>query len=519
MRIDLYTEERSRFLYESGSGEIVSYRLFNCIDGQILYTNTTECPLCQYNVGSYVHTSLPLIPCWYITEGPTTGETLTNIVLQEGYCEPCVPKCYTITGTGSVTYLNTFVEAVTTTAPVKICALSYPSVTGDDHQIFVGEECSYIEGCPNVCYLLTNCDTQEELHSTNQDLAFPYELGETVKLNEFAGCWTISILDGECTSPVTTTVSLSYDSCETCNPPTYYKLQSCGSSQPLTVFTSQDLSSYIGKTVKLEEYQGCFNVTVFSSTYPSPVTVTITYTYNDCPECEAKRYKLTDCDEIRPSIYTTTDLSAYLSSVIKLTFYPDTCWIVEETLVNTSDDLVIIDKEFTDCYECSIDYPCICSTVTNNSQTTQTFIFRDCDGNTNNIILEPGETSSKNCVLKWIFPENWTLPKIITNYGNCVNGECVVKFPFRSIRPGYNSPACSTQYYERIACEYAEILYKNVISERYGIAPCCPEDELYRLDIKFQLLELQAINNPDYICTPFNPCCYNNDSCGCGCNS
>ncbi len=60
---------------------------------------------------------------------------------------------------------------------------------------------------------------------------------------------------------------------------------------------------------------------------------------------------------------------------------------------------------------------------------------------------------------------------------------------------------------------YAQIKGKS------GIAPCCPEEEIYRLDIKYQLLELQAIKNPDYVCTPSTCSCNQEDTCGCSCNS
>jgi len=521
MRLDLYSGERERFLNFDLEDYNYTYKLYNCINSDIVYTNSAECPSCFYNIGNIIRTDLSPATCWYVSTTNSTPEPITTVMLQEGPCDECIPKCYTITGTGNVTYVNASYELITTeTAPIKICSITYPSVTGTNHQIFVGEECTYREGCNSACYELTNCETEEVIYSDNQDLAFPYALNEIVKLDEFDGCWTIDVFIGEsCPPPVNTTVTESYASCLECNPPTYYKLQSCGSSEPLTVFTSQDFSSYVGKTVKLEEYPGCFNVTVFTSQFPSPVTVTITYSYSDCPECEAKRYKLTDCDNIRPSIYTTTDLTAYVGSVIKLTFYPDTCWTVEETLVNTSDDLVIVANNYSTCDACTIDATCICSTVTNNSTESATFEFRNCDNDIESITLDAGSTSTKQCVLKWIFPENWTLPKIITNYGDCVDGKCATNIKFKSIRPGYNSPACSAEYYERIACEYSEILYRDVISQRYGIAPCCPEEEIYRLDIKYQLLELQAINNPDYECTPTNTCCQKDDTCGCGCNS
>ena len=500
-----------------------NYKLYNCITSEIVYTNYLECPDCVNYINQLVRTFLEPNPCWYVTVASLPIGTITTVDINgEGYCEQCEGKCYTITGTGTITYFDGYGELSTADAPAVICSSSYPSVTGITHQIFTSDLfCDNRNPCPNYCYTLTNCVTQEEIKSVNEDLAFPFALGQTIEIAERDGCWTITRSNTECDGEIPTTIIETYATCEDCIPASYFRLESCGNSDPIILYTSQDLSAYAGRTITLDDYIGCYNVTIYPGQVPNPVTIVFKNDYPDCINCALPRYKLTDCDGIRNSIYTTTDLSSYLTSVIKLTFYPDTCWIVETTTINSSDDLVIIDKEFTDCYECSIDYPCLCSTITNNSIYTQTFTYRDCDGSTegNSIILDPGETSDKHCVLKWIFPEFWTLPQIITNYGECVDGKCVVVLPFRSVRPGYNSPSCTTQYYERVACEYAEILYKDVIAQRYGIAPCCPEDELYRIDIKFQLLELQAINNPEYICNPFNPCCQKDDSCGCGCNS
>ena len=318
---------------------------------------------------------------------------------------------------------------------------------------------------------------------------------------------------------VPTTVVETFPNCAACLPPLYYRLESCNASNPLIIYTAVDLSAYAGQTITVEEYDGCFNLTVFNSNVPSTVTVTLKQNYPNCVECAAIRYKLTDCDGVRPSIYTTTNLSAYLSSIVKLTFYPDTCWSVSITTINSSDDTVIIASEFASCEICSTNTVPFCSTITNNSLTTQTFQFKDGDNVLKSVTLDTGKTSRKFCVLKWIYPTNWPLEKIFTNNGDCIDNRCPSDIPFKSIRPGYNSPACSTQYYERIACSYADILYKDVISQRYGIAPCCNQDDIYRLHIKFQLLEMKAINNPDYECNPFTPCCQKDDSCGCGCNS
>jgi hypothetical protein len=497
-----------------------NYKLYNCQNSEVIYTNYLECPECIQNINQMVYTYLEPNPCWYITvTDEPVGEITSVEINSEAFCPQCLPKCYTITGTGIITYFDEYYDLAIADAPARICSASYPSVSGTNNTITVTGNCNTGEPCPDYCYTLTNCVTQEVIKSTNQDLAFPFVLNEIVEIAERDGCWTITRSDVECDGEIPTTIIETYTTCEDCVPSLYYRLESCGNSEPIILYTVQNLSAYVGQTVSLDDYIGCYNVTIYKDQVSSPVTVTFKNNYPDCIQCAIPRYKLTDCDGIRNSIYTTTDLSSYLSSVIKLTFYPDTCWTVETSTINSSDDLVIVDSEYASCVICTTNTVCFCSAITNNSTTTQTFQFEDCDNNIQSIDVSANTLSREYCILKWIYPTGWNLPKIYSNNGACIDGKCPSGTSFRSIRPGYNSPACSEQYYEKIACRYANILYKDVIAQRYGIAPCCDQDDIYRLHIKFQLLEMQAINNPNYICNPFTPCCQKDDSCGCGCNS
>lgn len=498
-----------------------NYKLYNCTDDTIKYTNYLECPDCINFINDQAYTNIEPNPCWYITvTNDPVGPIIPVQINYEVFCPPCLPKCYTITGTGTITYFNEYYNLTTVDAPARICSASYPSVSGTDNTITAYGNCSTMNPCPNYCYELTNCATQEVIITTNQDLAFPFALGQTIEIAERDGCWTISREVSEvCDGAVDTTITITHADCASCLPSSYYRLESCGNSDPIILYTSQNLSAYVGRTINLENYSGCYNVTIYQDQVPSPVTVVFKNDYPDCIQCALPRYKLLDCEGIRPDIYTTTNLSAYLSSIVKLTFYPETCWSVETTTVNSSDDLVIIASEFSTCDECTINTVCFCSAITNNSTTTQIFQFEDCDNNIQSITINANTLSREYCVLKWIYPVGWTLPKIYTNNGACIDGKCPLGVPFKSIRPGYNSPACSEQYYEKIACRYADILYKDVISKRYGIAPACEQDDIYKLHIKFQLLEMQAINNPDYECNTSSSCCQKDDSCGCGCNS
>lgn len=93
-------------------------------------------------------------------------------------------------------------------------------------------------------------------------------------------------------------------------------------------------------------------------------------------------------------------------------------------------------------------------------------------------------------------------------------------YPKRFIRPGYFTPHCDTEKYEKFACKSSEILYKIVLEKRYGITNCCPDTDLgQRWIVKKELADLQGALDPNYTCTPAGTCCNNTPTCGCGCNS
>jgi hypothetical protein len=98
----------------------------------------------------------------------------------------------------------------------------------------------------------------------------------------------------------------------------------------------------------------------------------------------------------------------------------------------------------------------------------------------------------------------------IETYGLCKFGICPppVFINNRTVRPGYNTPNCNPDEYDKITCRFADVMYKVVLEKRYGITNCCPdEDEKWLL--KKELIDLQAIRDPNYKC----------EACGCPCNS
>jgi hypothetical protein len=267
-------------------------------------------------------------------------------------------------------------------------------------------------------------------------------------------------------------------------------------------------------------------------------------------------------------------------------------------------------NEYAQCELCITSFPCVCSTVRNDNTIEYEYRYIDCYGIVQGVLLQPGETSDRICLIRWLEPEDcnciiytytnstgvisgvryasgelindrpswdalpggplyiyyngtqWIInnsmeqpafalppsdsycpegtwhpvssipippqfnPTITTIkcqgyytfYGECNNGVCPpVVYPKRSLKPGYNTPSCSTRRYEEISCRAAEAMYKQVLTLRYGISNCCPEDDLKYL-IQKELIDLKALVNPDYICATPSCGCGCQGSCGCGGN-
>ena len=51
-------------------------------------------------------------------------------------------------------------------------------------------------------------------------------------------------------------------------------------------------------------------------------------------------------------------------------------------------------------------------------------------------------------------------------------------------------------------------MYKKALELRYGISNCCPEEDEKWL-IKKELIELQALTDPDYPCNHLSDCSCN----------
>ena len=495
------------------------YTLYNC-DGESF--NTT------IDLSGYLNSFINIIDAlgvksgpWFVVENNDTCDgAIDTFTVDPETPEPCIPMCYDIQGTGTVTYIGYDLELTKEYLPIKICSYIYPQVTGSFTITEYGK-CKFNKTgleCPELCFLLRNCeDFLITYNSNSQNLI--NNVGQVVTINGYDGCYTVEINMEECTCPINATVITSYATCQDCLPIIAYKLINC--TNPAQVqYTYQDLSAYIGHGVELECGQ-CWVVEQIDYAPPSVQVIVIAFDFENCTACARTYYKLDDCAGILPDAYTYTDLSDYIGRVIKLKDC-DTCWTVTETrLLLSPASIVTFEQEYVDCLTCQSDAPCLCSTIRNDQTFTTQFEYIDCYGSRKHTPnIKPGDTSDKICLQRWL--DNVDKTNYVKYYGDCINEVCPPPvYHLRTVKPGYNTPACSAEKYERISCKASQILYRNVLTLRYGISNCCPEDDEYWL-IKKELIDLAALYNPAYLCAPNNPCgcgCGSQGSCGssCGC--
>ncbi len=508
---------------------------------------TSSCPSCfppqcytLYNCGgesfntisdlsAYVNTWIGILTPtstagpYLVLENNGECENAENTVEFNGYQNPCKLICFTVTGEGEVTYIDLNNTLVTIYSPAQFCSYIYPTVSpGID--VLVGEQCVNGE-CPEYCYTLENCTTGETIQSNTQLLSEYLEpdVNNIVTLNGYEGCWTIvNRTTNPCECPVPVTVLTSFASCDECLPTISYQFTNC-ENPSLVLYSSGDYSDVVGLSVFLDCDTNCWSVTQLDVPPPVESPILILAQYDNCVECLRQYYRLQDCQGIQDDVYTYANLLAYVGDVIKIKGC-DTCWQVTSVPFlpdGVTAEVVSFESTYNDCVTCLASAPCVCSRITNTSSVTVSYEYIDCKGNVVNLRpLDPGQTSNKICLISW---SNFAQDNAFIEYfGDCTetDGEfaCpIVKYPPRIVKPGYNTPTCDTEKWDKITCKSSEILYKMVLKARYGISNCCdaPDDKWL---IKKELIDLAALVDPNYVCAVSSCGCTTN-TCGCGCSS
>lgn len=490
------------------------YTLYNC-DGESF--NTTV------DLSAYTNTWITITEFdgditgpWLVVENTGECENAVDTIAFEDTTTPCQSKCYEVTGEGEVTYVNETYNLVTEYSPLKFCSYIYPTVS-EGIVVTINGNCVNDE-CPELCYTLENCDTEETIHSNTQSLEQYFLTTSVVTLNGYEGCWTILNNTGDCECSVPVTVLTAFETCQECLPVIAYQFTNC-ENPSLVLYSSDDYSGVVGLSVLLDCGNTCFTVTQIDFVPPVESPITILTTYDNCTDCLRRYYKLDDCLGIATDVYTYTNLSAYVGDVIKLKDC-DTCWQVtsiEFLPDNFTADIVTFESTYADCTACLVSAPCVCSKIRNDDTVARAFQYVNCSGVTTTLpTLQPGETSDKVCLISW---SNLAQTKgYIEYYGNCIDGVCPAPvYPVRAVRPGYNTPSCSAEKWDKITCKSSEILYKSVLKGRYGISNCCDEPTDKWL-IKKELIDLAALVDPNYICVETS-CGCPPSSCGCDCGT
>jgi len=526
------------------------------------------------------------------------------------YCE-CECTCYTITGSKIklISYIDCDGNPIELSFPPvynKFCAKTYPVVgSNSPFSILSNGECSEVSNidpitcedvieyqCPPTCYKLIDCtDNTNILYSTTDSLQSHVVNNEVITIAGFEECWQVELAGEDCDCPVDVTILTVSDCCRQCQGNPNYIVTSCNNSSIFN-YTSQDLSAYVGQTIFRDDCGGCWIVQKFTGNIPSDIRFNIEGSFTNCEECQNANYYLIDCYNPN-NILAGNSSSLVAGDVVKLDWYPDTCWTVSTTppplyyqsisSIGNIDDRLI--NNFNNCIECiTFDAKCICSTIKNYNSFTQTYQYINCSGLLQSVTLNPGEKSNRICLIKWQVPKdcdsliltynntnyvlnqldifnnkpryvyslgnnnaivvqydgtkwivssnlfsnqvgyyldcsqdcdcpigNWhslsSVPSslsvttteflyTIEEFGDCINGTCPPrKYTKKSVRPGYNTPACENWKYEEISCRAAESLYKQVLELRYGISNCCPEDNEQYI-IQKELIDLQALIPP-----------------------
>lgn len=190
----------------------------------------------------------------------------------------------------------------------------------------------------------------------------------------------------------------------------------------------------------------CFQISLGSGTSGAITLLNVGPITPTCEECIGftnRCYYLIDCTNPDNYINTTVDLSQYVGQIIKLQDCPDTCWTVYES------------------FDC-MGAVCISDVIES---------YPDC----------------QSCLPPVPEPEP-------------------VSLNHRAVNPGFYTPGCPPEYTTNVNCTFAEGIYQQMVSKRYGITICCDIDTQKWL-IKKQLLDLKALYDPELCNCSLSSCC------------
>ncbi len=190
----------------------------------------------------------------------------------------------------------------------------------------------------------------------------------------------------------------------------------------------------------------CFTVTAVDDC-SSSITLILNeplISFVDCSTCEPVCYLLTNCLDPLDTILTYTNLEDYVGQVIKLLdTCPDKCWTV--TLADNCIDSISVQQSIE--------------------------VFATCEA-----CLPP-------------------VPEVPFNLKT------------RAVKPGFYTLGCPPKYTLAVNCKFAEVVYSQMAVKRYGITPCCDDEDTNKWLLDKEMLDLKALYDPSLCVSTIERCC------------
>lgn len=509
------------------------------------------------------------------------GIDYTLIIGDECVDNECVDKCFLLTNCDPTAHPEQDATITSTLQSLSQYAATNQVVVLSGYDgcwtVQVTEECECpvdvtvirdfrdCEDCLGItAYKLSNCEKINEVLYTLQD--FSAYVGKVIK--DDCACWVVERIDYQPPSQTTITSPVVFEDCTTCLT-TYYTLTDCDNPGSV-IITSTNLSAYVGQVVKVEGCTPCYEVALYEGA-DAPETwqeVTVTEASATCFDCKQLVPRCStvfnNSTEDRTFTFINANGDSEETGIVKsghfslrycvqywdepdsfiYNFYGD-CKVFEYDNTPVSGECNCIDVYIETSTGTTV-YKAVHTGEFYNSEKVFDLVISGVNyklwgaiGGAWSISTALGSTVDEVGRIKSGVTEcpvavagSWTpgvLPggviviSLFTLEGACPTiivkeGHCVQDFPNkRKVKPGYNTPICSAEKYDKITCKFADIAYKKVLELRYGISNCCPEEDEKWL-IKKELIELQALTDPDYKCDVSTDCC-NHTSTDCSCNS
>lgn len=198
-------------------------------------------------------------------------------------------------------------------------------------------------------------------------------------------------------------------------------------------------------------------------------------------------FLIRNCSNNVQQVTTSTVLTDYLNRIIVLEEYPDICWEVVEEVEGTG-SAVTVENCFFSCEDCA----------------RTAYMLTDCTGR-----LQPIYSTQENLldlvgsIIKVPYHDNSCFTVSVVPYSNDETyytitfsntyETCEACRNLTTIYPEYEEELCDTEKVDKIKSKYAEAVYQEVMSRRFGVKYCC-DTEKAKWELKNKLIDNDLID-------------------------